>query len=38
VLLRNDELDDQTIDNLIGVMEDSLNKVEDLQSRRKIQK
>ena len=38
VLLRNDELDDQTIDNLIGVIEDSLNKVEDLQSRRKIQK
>ena len=38
VLLRNDELDDETIDNLIGVMETELAKVDDIQSKRKIMK
>lgn len=38
VLLKNDELDEETINNLIAVMEDSLAKAEDIQAKRKIEK
>lgn len=38
VLLKNDELDEETVNNLVDVMEESLAKVEDLQAKKKIMK
>ena len=38
ILLKNDELNDEQMSKLIGIMEDSLKSVEDEQDRERIRK